>query len=390
MKFKGFPTKEEVFEKLFDQWKPAAKSEVIPLEEAVGRVLAEEINARYSFPVVRSSKGDGVAFCWEKRLDKPTEKWVLGEDYDYADTGDDFPDAFDTVVMVEEVEFLAGGGLKITEWPCEKGENVNPAGSTIKTGDFIAATGKRLRPTDLAGIALGGHTEVKVYKKIRIAFIPTGSELIPLGEVPQRGQMIDCNSLMVKPALESLGAEVITYPIVKDVESQLEDVLKDADEKADIVVINGGSAKGKEDLNARLLERMSNVICHGVKAAPGRPLCLAVVGGKPFLNLPGPPIATYFGLDWCISAMIDYYYSTTPKHKKVVTATLKNNMRGPLSADFLCRVEIENTENGYTAEHMSFHNGSLGRVLTTNGQHILKRGVDGYPAGSEIEVEFID
>ena len=392
MKFKGFPTKEEVFKRIDEQWFPNREMEIISIEDGLGRVLGEDIYSKTTFPIFRSSQGDGIAFSFEKYVNetKLTKDWILNTDYAYADTGDDFPDEFDTVVMVEEIEFLENGGVIINDSKIEKGKNVKPRGGTIKEDDFICSKYKRLRPTDLAAIVLGGYTEIKVIKKPKISFIPTGSELVSIGTVPQRGEMIDCNTIMVKNTLIENGVEPILYPIVKDIESDLKSILQDAMEKSDIVIINGGSAKGKEDLNAKLIESYGEVICHGIKAAPGRPMCIGIIDNKPVINLPGPPIATYFGLDWCISHIIEKYYNLSPKTKPKVIATLKNDIQGPKSADFLCKVEITKNGEEYEAESISFHKQTLGRVLTTNGQHILKKGVEKYKKGEKIEVEFVE
>lgn len=392
MRFKGFPTKEKVFEKIDQQWNPSPTTEKISIDNAINRVLAEEIISKTTFPVFRSSQGDGIAFDFENYQNNKnsTKDWVLNVDYGYADTGDDFSDKFDTVVMVEDIEFLNNGGIIINNSDVKKGDNIKSKGKTISNGDFICSKNKKLRPTDLAGIVLGGYTEVTVFKKPIVSFIPTGSELIPMGQEAKRGEMVDCNSIMVKNTLIEIGAKPIIYPIVKDIKSDLDSVLKDAIKKSDIVIINGGSAKGNEDLNAKLIESYGEVICHGVKAAPGRPLCLGIIENKPVVNIPGPPVATYFGLDWCISHLVAKYYNISVPIKAKVNATLKNNLQGPKSADFLCRLNISKNNEKYEAEYLSFHKETLGKVLTTNGQHILKNGISEYNSGDEIEVEFIE
>ena len=132
---------------------------------------------------------------------------------------------------------------------------------------------------------------VPVRRKPRVAFIPTGSELVPAGVRPLRGQNVDANSLMVKHMLAAYGAEPLMFPIVKDDPQALEEAFAEALAAADLVVINGGSAVGKEDFNVRMIEERGKVIHHYIAAVPGRPMMLAVANGKPVVDLPGPALA---------------------------------------------------------------------------------------------------
>lgn len=392
MKFDGYPTREEVLEAIDSKWHAKPAIEWVPIEASLDRILAADLTSKMTFPIYRAAKLDGIAFSYAQYLadEQKTENWQLGRDYAYADTGDDFPDGFDTVIMVEKVDFLENGGLHFLEPSIEKGENVADRGSTIKAGDFVSKKQRWIRPTDLAAFALSGNTRIPVYQKLKVAFIPTGSELVPLRSLPKRGQMIDCNSLMVQATLEKFGVEPLIYPIVKDITADLEATLQDALTQADLVLINGGSARGKEDYNAGILERMGEVICHGVKAAPGRPLCLAMIGETPVLNIPGPPVATYFGLDWCVSHIIAHYYGTQVPEKAKVQAKMKNECGGPGLADFLCRMELMKNGDAYEAIFLSPRGGAMGQVLSSNGQRILERGNLGFHHGEMIDVEWIE
>ena len=130
----------------------------------------------------------------------------------------------------------------------------------------------------------GGVWDVPVLRKPAVAFIPTGNELVPPRSAVVRGKNVDTNSVLARTSLQLLGAEPLLYPIVPDDRAMLGRTLDDALGRADIVILNGGSSKGGEDHNARLLHERGKVLCHGVAAAPGRPLCAAMVEGKPVVN----------------------------------------------------------------------------------------------------------
>lgn len=116
----------------------------------------------------------------------------------------------------------------------------------------------------------------------------------------ERGKNTDSNAILVRHMSKEMGAEAVCHPIVRDDSEALERALDTGLAEADIVIINGGSSKGEEDYNARLLKVRGDIICHGVAAAPGEPICIAMINQKPVVNLPGPSLATYYGLDWCI------------------------------------------------------------------------------------------
>ncbi|WP_241963721.1 hypothetical protein [Gordonibacter sp. 28C] len=203
----GFPSREEALADFFAAWEPsptATATELVSLDEAVGRVTARDLVSENTLPVVRASSCDGIAVksaAFANGL-PDTGTWRLGEDYVRADTGDDFPDDYDAVVMIEKAALQPDGSVVLDDdVQVAPGTNVRPAGSTIKEGTPLMKAGLPIRPTDLAALAMGGATLVPVRRKPRVAFIPTGSELVPAGIKPRRGQNVDTNSLMVKHML---------------------------------------------------------------------------------------------------------------------------------------------------------------------------------------------
>lgn len=187
--------------------------------DALGRVLSRDYTASCSLPVVRASAMDGVAVISSRFQNgiPDTSHWKKGEDFCRADTGDDFSDRFDAVIPIEDVTLTEDGHLTIL--PGVKvmpGMNIRPCGSTIKEGETVAKKNRLLRPFDLACLAMGNITEVEVYRRPRVAFLPTGSELVPPGSAVRRGNNIDSNSTLVKNMLLEMGAVPLIYPITRD------------------------------------------------------------------------------------------------------------------------------------------------------------------------------
>lgn len=138
-------SKDDARKRIFDAWKPVAQTEQVRVENAAGRILAEDQFAQYDLPVVRASTMDGIAVRSSDFAEgmPDTSAWKLGEDYVRADTGDDFDDRFDAVIAIENVTFLPGGGLQLPpRVNASKGYNVKPCGADVRKGALLAQAGK--------------------------------------------------------------------------------------------------------------------------------------------------------------------------------------------------------------------------------------------------------
>jgi molybdopterin molybdotransferase/putative molybdopterin biosynthesis protein len=356
------PSRKQVLERLFEKWSVPRHTERVATKDAFGRVLAEDVFSLSDKPVFRASRMDGVAVKSVAFKDgvPDTSEWKPGLDYIRADTGDDFDDAFDAVIAIESVEILPNGALKFAKdlESVVSGSNVSGKGESLKSGALIGAKGSRMTPCDLAALAIGAVSEVTVLKKPTVAFIPTGSELIPLGEFPKRGQAVEANSLIAEYMLREMGAEPIILPIVKDVREALTSALNNALKNADVVVLSAGTSKGSEDYSHAILSERGTLICHGVATAPGRPMAVAIVDGKPVVNVAGPPLGCYNGFDWCVRAIVHAFLEQPPLKRRFVTAKLvapenQAGQSGRGSGDkfeLLRRFNIEETPEGYVAK----------------------------------------
>ena len=385
-------TRAEALALMKEHWKFDAGKEIVPLEESLGRVTAEDLYSANTLPVVRASCFDGVAV---RRADfqngmPDTSGWRKGRDFVRADTGDDFPDAFDAVIAIEDV-ILEGDGLRFAEGftfdPAK--ETVDPAGTIVKGGALLVPAHTRLTPELTAVLAMGGVAWVPVIRKLRVAFIPTGSELVPPGLSPQRGQNVETNGLMLRGLLARWGAEVLRHPIVKDDAAALERALDEALAGADLVLINGGSSRGEEDFNAQMLERRGSFFRHGVRAVPGRPIAFSIVDGKPVLNIPGPVAAACLAEHWCLSALVCHWYGLPAPRHPTVKARLEKPMKKRQGFELIGRVALRQADDGsYTARPISWgEDGIPGLLRGTDGFLTVPADVSGLAEGDMVEVE---
>ena len=387
-------TKKEILQRLFEKWNPKAETEVIPAEEAFGRITAETKTIRYNLPVVRAASMDGIAVN-SSRFEKgmpDTSSWKPGSDYVRADTGDDFDDAFDTVIKIEDVDIGDDGSLSIhlpADTPFQPGMNVRPAGSMMKKGEVIVSAGRTVTALDAASLLSGGVTELSVIRRPKVGFIPTGSELVPPGSVPARGQNIESNSVLASHLIREMGGEPVCYPIAKDVKEDLRSVLRQALDECDIVIINGGSSKGLEDYNTKIIEEYGEMISHWVKAAPGRPFGLAIAENKPLINLSGPPAAAFYGLEWCLRPVIARAMNLPRTERTRIPVFLTEDIPAPGVIEFLCMLNLTRNEDGTFSASRTNARNSGKPPLFGDAMLITAPGVTMYRAGETVDVELL-
>ncbi len=387
-------TRTDALRELCERWRPAPATEVVGLADACGRVTAEEVRALYSLPVKRSSKRDGIAVrAADFTAGAPdTAAWMRGADYAQADTGDDFPDAFDAVIAAEAIAYDDRGALRIVDFPSDlrPGDGVNPCGSIVRADEVLASARTRLTPELVASLAVGGHAQVRVLTGPRVAFIPTGSELVPFGTYPRRGQNLEANSLLVRGMLKTWGAEVVCYPIVRDDEEALEAALDRALAAADIVLVNGGSSRGEEDFNSRLLERRGAYFRHGVRAVPGRPVGIALIDGKPVVNVPGPVLAAFLSMDWLVRGLVAHYQGVPMPRRPVVRARLSEDVSKPEAFERLVRVSLApDGDGGYVCAPLPQPMTLAQTLRSSDGMLALPIGAARAEAGGVFDVELL-
>ena len=391
--FERLMSREEIIDAVLSHWTVERQTEWVAVEEALGRVPAQAVCAQVTLPVVRASACDGVAVDSNRFAQgvPDTSDWVLGRDFVRADTGDDFDDAFDAVIRIEDVDLSPDGKLSIhKEVQVAPGSGVRPEGSTVRAGEELVRANLPLRPRDLAGLQMGGVAQIQVWKRPVVAFIPSGSELIPPGTPLSRGKNYDTNSLLVRETLKELGAQPLCLPIVPDAGELMERALDEALAQADLVILGGGSSKGGEDFSATLLHQRGQVLCHGAQAVPGKPLCAAIIQGKPVINLPGPFMAAYHGMEWLINALVSHYLMRPMRRRQTVNATLTAPADTSDQVSMLLVVEVcaKADGTGYWATPYNFKNLTMARTIAANGQYMTKLG-EHLPAGSTIEVELL-
>ncbi len=387
-------TRKDALDLMCAHWQIMPQTCLVPLHQAYGRVTAAEVRATHSLPLVRSSKRDGIAVRSADFVAglPDTHDWVRGRDFAQADTGDDFPDEFDAVIAVEDLTYDAEGVLSIINESLQirPGTAVNPCGSIVREGALIVDAHTRLTPELVATLAVGGIAQVEVLAQPVVAYIPTGSELIPHGSYPRRGQNIEANSLLISGMLEQWGAQVVCYPIIRDDQAMIEQSLDRALEIADIVLINGGSSRGEEDYNSQLLEQRGTFFRHGVRAIPGRPIGMAIIEGKPVINVPGPVSAAFLTMDWLVRGLIAHYSKTPIPRRQIVSAQMASSLSKMSGFERLARVTLSSDgHGGYVCNQLPSSIGTPETFRITDAMLTVPLDCEEIPAGSMVDVELL-
>jgi len=288
-------------------------AEVIPLADALGRVLAVDFRAPVDVPAFDRSNVDGFAVRAEDTFgaaeDTPVSLTVAGDTLTpgrmptvsvasgaavAVATGAVLPRGATAVVMVEHTDFR--DGQLLLNRPAVPGANVTWAGTDIGRGETVLLRGTVLTSRETGVLAALGVAEVAVVRKPRVGIISTGDELQPPGEPPKPGCVFDSNQTVIADAVRELGGEAVRFGIVPDDLEKLRETFADALRTCDVVLLSGGTSKGTGDVSYRVVDEFGppGIVAHGVALKPGKPLCLGVCQEKPVAVLPGFPTSAVF------------------------------------------------------------------------------------------------
>lgn len=283
---------------------PVATKENVPLRNTLGRVLAEDIHSPCNVPNHDNSAMDGFAFnADDLQAEGETVLRIIGtafagNAYEGSPgkgecirimTGAVMPQGADTVVVQERV-LVENESIRFTDGP-RRGMNLRYAGEDLKQGQIVLPTGHMMRAADLGLIASLGIGELKVYRKLRVAFFSTGDELVSIGQALASGQVYDSNRYTLHGMLTRLGVEIIDMGVVRDVPELLEQALVEASRNSDVILTSGGVSVGEADFMKQLLEKLGQVVFWKVAMKPGRPLAYGKVGNAHYFGLPGNPVS---------------------------------------------------------------------------------------------------
>jgi molybdopterin molybdotransferase len=290
---------------------PLASREMVPLAEAAGRVLAAPARAGHAVPAHTNSAVDGYAFAAASYDRAAGAELVLagraaaGSAFGGAAgpgeavrilTGAVMPEGCDTVAMQEDVALVPGDAVARVRIPpgLKAGANVRRAGEDVAAGAELVPAGTLLRPQDLAALASIGAAQVDCYRRLRVAIVSTGDEVIRPGAAPLlRGQVFDANAPMLFSLVQNAGAEPVDLGVWPDRQELVRERLAATAHEVDVILTSGGASRGEEDHMSAALAALGTRHFWQIAIKPGRPMMLGQIGRTLVAGLPGNPVAVF-------------------------------------------------------------------------------------------------
>jgi molybdenum cofactor synthesis domain-containing protein len=283
---------------------PIERLERVPLPDAHGRVLAEDVTSEIDVPPFARAAMDGYAVraedtfgasraeplvlrCVEQIYTAQIARHTLqrGECAEIA-TGAPMPPGADAVVIVEETD-AAGTDVRVFT-PVYPKQNVGRQGADIQQGQSVLARGERLTPSKVGVLAALGLTEVAVFARPRVAILSTGNEIVAPGQPLAPGQIYDINRFTIAALAATHGGTPVAYRTAADTIDDLSRALDECLDN-DVLVFSGGSSVGERDLILDVLAARGDVLFHGIAVKPGKPMAFGRVDGRLFFGMPGYP-----------------------------------------------------------------------------------------------------
>jgi molybdopterin molybdotransferase len=371
----------------------------VPLDDAIGSVIARDVVAPHPMPRFDNSAMDGYALRSADAAAR-TELELVGEIRagDQADvrvepgtvvkimTGAALPPGADAVIEVEETE-EKGSRIEIrTE--VATGRNVRPVGDDFPEGALLIERGVEVGPGEAALLASVGVTPVAVHRRPRVAVLITGDELVDPDELPAPGQIRDSNSIALKSLVEAAGADLVAIERVPDTLEAHVAAFERAAIAADVIVSSGGVAVGDFDFVKDAVERLGSIDLWRVAMQPGKPVVLGDVQGVPFLGLPGNPVSVHVSFEQFVRPALRKMRGCSSLLRPTIEATLAGDLvKRPGRLHFV-RVRLARPEGDWVATPTGAQGSHVQTSLVDcHGVARFAKEASKLAAGDPVEVE---
>ena len=374
-------------------------SEYIDLPSACGRVTAEPVWALISAPHYHSAAMDGYAIhssTTNAATETSPASLQIPEKALYVDTGNPIPIWSDSVIPIEKVQVDTSTSPKTIQFhqSAAPWQHVRTMGEDMVASELVLPANHRLRPVDIGAIAASGHAQVKVRRLPRVAIIPTGDELVNVGNKVKPGQIIEYNSIMLAAQVQQWDAHANRWPIVPDQKASIRLALLEASRNHDLILLNAGSSKGSKDYSAEAISDIGTVLVHGIAVRPGHPVILGLINSTndnqcmvPVIGVPGYPVSTVLTGEILVEPLLAQWQGV-PSHKPLtVQATLLRKVLSPVGDDEYMRVAVGNVGGHIIATPLSRGAGVISSLVRADGIVRIPRFSEGFPDQATVNVD---
>jgi len=383
------------------------ETEEVPLTDAMGRILAEDIHSDIDLPDFPRSIMDGFAVKGASTFGasegNPAYLFIkgsvaMGESSNLSvgpgeavriSTGGMLPAGTDSVVMVEHTGAIDDTTIEVYR-SVAPGQNMVTVGEDIKRGEAILPAGQPIRPQETGLLAALGRQKVGVYKRPVVGIISTGDEIVPVSDVPGPGQIRDVNTYTLMSQVMELGAVAVPFGIVGDDYDALLAKSARALDRCDLVLVSGGSSVGVRDFTIDVISAMENsaVLFHGISISPGKPTILASVQNKQFWGLPGHVVSAMVVFSRIVKPFIEYISGMGDDARKEirVTARLSRNVASAQGRVDFVRIRLFQENGANWAEPILGKSGLISTMVKADGLIEIGMNTEGLDEGTEVEV----
>jgi len=398
----------QLFEKLIDHHEavrlvlentPRSPTVRVPLEEAQGLALSEDVRAKFDSPPFDNSAVDGYALrsadaetgrvfrvVDEAPAGRPARKKVGEGEAVKIFTGGLIPEGADAVVMVENT---SGWGEEFElKKATASGNNLRRAGEDVRKGDVILRAGTELGPPEIALAATQGYGDLPVYRRPRVVILSTGTELVEPGRRDlARGEIFDSNSFALFAQAREAGAEVRRITAASDDAEVLRAAMEEALASADVVVTSGGVSVGEKDLvKETLLELGVEQVFWGIKLKPGKPIFFGTWENARFFGLPGNPVSAMVCFELFVRPVLMRMMGREDKRRPRVKVHFDEDVENRLGRMHAMRVNLYRTVKGWRAESVGAQGSGLVSSLTkADALALIGPESEGVRAGEPVE-----
>ncbi len=380
---------------------PLLRWEKVPLADAAGRVLAQDVTAARDLPHFTRSMVDGYAVLSRDTagaeentpvflrqvesiaMGQPARGTLVSGQCAAVPTGAMLPVGADAVVMMEYCDALADGTI-VVGTSVAVGQHIVRAAEELAAGEVLLHRGVCLHAPRIGALCAAGVTEVPVFAPLRVSLFSTGDELVEPAVVPAVGQMRDVNTGMLRAELAASGMTLVRSATLRDDAARMRSVLAAALADSDLVVVSGGSSQGQKDATAQIFGEIAHpgVLVHGLALQPGKPTILAsdVSTGTVLVGLPGHPVAALLVFRQVIGEAVREL--TGQPLPWFCRAQLTENIANPHGRTVLQPVRLENA----TAVPVHGKSGLIVSLTRADGYFKLERDCEGKRAGDWVEV----
>jgi molybdenum cofactor synthesis domain-containing protein len=392
---KGLEEAREIFLKRQQGRKKSA--EKVPVDESLGRVTAEPVFAGISAPSYHSAAMDGIAVKAEHTYgatEKTPRTLKIGTTASWINTGHALPEGCDAVIMIEKIHQVDDDTLEILA-PAYPWQHIRKVGEDIIATQLLFPQNHVIRSFDMGAMISAGILNVQVWRRPRVAVIPTGTELVSyrdpnVFELLKKNRIIESNSITLSGLVMESHAIPVVYDIVPDMEQDIRDAIKKAiDSDADLVLINAGSSAGSKDYTANIISELGEVLVHGIAMMPGKPTVLGMINDKPIIGIPGYTVSAVLSFEQFAAPLLLSMQGLTPPGKSTAVVKPSRDIPSKLGTEEFIRVNIGRVGDRMVATPLPRAAGSITTLTRAEGIIRIPNLSEGVGQDEEIEAEIL-